>query len=59
MKNKKKFKKPLNGIEQLRKVKEETINRWEKSGLLTGLIGNPDVNMAKMFESNPDQKIEE
>jgi hypothetical protein len=47
------------GIEQLRKVKEETINRWEKSGLLTGLVGNPNVNMAKMFESNPNQKIEE
>jgi hypothetical protein len=50
MKNKKTIKKPVNGIEQLRKVKEETINRWEKSGLLNGLVGNPDVNMAKMFE---------
>lgn len=47
------------GIQQLREIKKETINRWEKSGLLDGLVGNPDVNMAKMFESNPNQKIEE
>jgi hypothetical protein len=49
----------LSGIEQLRKIKEETINRWEKSGLLEGLEGNLDKNLAAMFESKTSHIINE
>lgn len=42
--------KPVNDIEQLHKIKEETINRWEKSGLLNGLKPM-EGNLAKMLES--------
>ena len=37
-------------IEVLRK-RQETINRWEKSGLLEGLEGNIKENCAELFES--------
>jgi putative protein kinase ArgK-like GTPase of G3E family len=47
------------GIQQLHEIKEETINRWKESGLLDGLTGGVPDNLAKMFESNPNQKIEE
>jgi hypothetical protein len=58
-KTKKTTEKPVNGLEQLHKVKEETINRWEKSGILDGLVGNSDVNMAAMFESKESYVIGE
>jgi|ERR1035437_9454508 hypothetical protein len=50
---------PATGIEQLRKVKEETTNRWKKSGLLDGLTGGVPDNLAKMFEPNAIQRIPE
>jgi flavodoxin len=51
--------KPVNGIEQLREVREETRKRWEESGVLDGLTGNPDVNMAAMFQADACQRIPE
>ena len=51
--------KPVSGIEQLREVREETINRWKKSGILDGLTAGIPENLAKMFEPNPIQRINE
>lgn len=38
------------GIKQLRAIKEEIKNRWEKSGLLEGLTGDFSKNLANLFE---------
>lgn len=50
---------PVNGLEQLHKIREETANRWKESGLLEGLTGNVSDNVAKMFESKPYYIINE
>jgi hypothetical protein len=44
----------VNGLEQLRKQKEETIKRWSAIGLLEGL-----ENLAKLFESKLSHVINE
>ena len=48
------------GLNQLRKVKEDTINKWEKLGLLEGLVAHDDSkNIAQLFECCPTYKINE
>lgn len=42
----------------LRQQREETVNRWEKLGLLEGLAGNVKENIANLFECCPSQQIE-
>ena len=37
------------GLELLRKIKEETIERWHKLGLLEGLTGHED-NLAELYQ---------
>lgn len=49
----------LIGIEQLREKREETIKRWEASGLLDGLNGNIKGNAAELFESQLSYIINE
>jgi len=39
------------GIEYLRKHRDETIERWNKMGLLEGLEGNIQGNSARIFDS--------
>lgn len=56
----KKNKKPKNiGLEQLRAKKQETINRWDKLGLLEGLDGNLKENIAQLYESQQSHIINE
>ena len=47
------------GLKQLREIKEETINRWKKSGLLEGLEGSTKENIWKLFESELSYLINE
>ena len=52
------------GIEQLRKLKEETTERWRKLGLLEGLNGLCKGNVAELFQSElsyiiPEDNINE
>jgi hypothetical protein len=49
-------KKTVHGLEELKKVREKTINKWKKSGLLEGLTSGVDENIAKLFES-PEKYI--
>jgi hypothetical protein len=51
--------KPVNGLEQLRELRDETVKRWEESGVLDGLTGNPNVNMAAMFQADTCQRVPE
>jgi len=56
----KKNEKPKNiGLEQLRAKKQETINRWEKLGLLEGLEPGLKENVAKLFEAQEKFIIKE
>jgi hypothetical protein len=41
------------------KRKQETINRWEKSGLLEGLTGGVKDDVAQLFESQQSYIINE
>lgn len=45
------------GLEHLREQREETVKRWEKSGLLEGLDGDVMENCAQLFAPNPIQRI--
>ena len=37
--------------------KEETIKKWEESGLLDGLTEMDDIEKIKLFEPNLTQKV--
>jgi len=49
----------VNGLEQLKKQREETINRWSAMGLLEGLDGNVEENCAQLFENELSRIINE
>jgi hypothetical protein len=51
--------KPVNGLEQLREIREETINRWKESGILDGLTGGVPENLAEMFQGQLSYIINE
>lgn len=55
----KKNKKEVYGLEQLRKRKEETIEKWSKLGLLEGLDGNIKNTVWKLFKSQLSYVINE
>lgn len=38
------------GLEELRRERENIQRRWERLGLLDGLTGHVDMNVAKLFE---------
>jgi len=46
-------------LKERERLKEKTIKRWEKSGLLDGLTGNVSENIGKMFESQLSHIIDE
>jgi len=46
-------------LEDLKKEREKTINRWEELGLLEGLTGNIDKDKTKLFESKTSHLINE
>ena len=51
---------PINiGLKQLLDKRKETINRWEKSGLLEGLSGDVKENIWKLFEAEKQYLINE
>lgn len=51
---------PINiGLKQLLDKRKETINRWEKSGLLEGLSGDVKENIWKLFEAEKQYLIDE
>lgn len=37
--------------------KEETIEKWKKSGILDGLTEMEDIEKVKLFEPNLTQKV--
>ena len=46
-----------NNLEQLRKAREETTNRWNELGLLDKLSGLQNKNLASIFECCPSYII--
>ena len=51
--------KPVKGLEQLRELKDETIKRWEESGILDGLTGGVPENLAEMYQGKESYVIHE
>jgi len=54
----KKSKKPVSGLEQLKAMREETIQRWSKLGLLEGLSESKS-NVFDFMKADEKQKIKE
>jgi hypothetical protein len=36
--------------EQIKVIKKETYDKWDKLGFLEGLVGHIDPNIAKLYE---------
>ena len=46
-------------MEDMKKIREEIIRKWEKSGLLDGIVGPLNENIAKQFECCKSSKLVE
>jgi hypothetical protein len=47
------------GLRQLREQREATVERWSRLGLLDGLVGQSNENIARLFESQTSYIINE
>jgi hypothetical protein len=45
-------------MKDMKKLREETVNRWESSGFLDGLKGHVKPDVAKLYECCKTAKIE-